>query len=180
MTELNNADLRSAELIKRTHEFDYPSVAEVGVYRGDMSRRLMYRQNLHLLMVDPWGEIKTEDDKYYKPQNAEEWENLFEAAKNNVKWAADRVRVYRGSSENAAAYFDEKFDVVFIDAEHTYKACSNDIALWWPKISEGGYLGGHDYGRPEFGVTEAVNEFAEDYELEVVLGQNFTWWVQKK
>jgi hypothetical protein len=177
-----NADLRSAELIKRTHDFDYPSVAEVGVYRGDMSRRLMYRQNLHLLMVDPWGETIEESykDDPLSNHTTEEWAEIKNLALSQVSWAKDRVRVYQGTSEGASAYFDEKFDIVFLDGDHSYKGCSNDIRIWWDKVSEGGYLGGHDYGRPEYGVTEAVNEFAEDYELEVVLGQNFTWWVQKK
>ena len=57
-----NADLRSAEVIRRVRGIDYPSVAEIGVYEGDMSRRLLYRLNLHLLMVDPWGTIESSDD----------------------------------------------------------------------------------------------------------------------
>lgn len=177
-----NADLRSAELIKRTYQFDYPSVAEIGVYRGDMSRRLMYRQNLHLLMVDPWGEVITDSYKSdpLSSHTKEEWDEIKKLALTQVSWAKDRVQVYQGTSEGAAEHYEQLFDIVFLDGDHSYQGCSNDIALWWPKVSEEGYLGGHDYGRPEYGVTEAVKEFAEEEGLEVVLGQNYTWWVQKK
>ena len=177
-----NADLRSAELVKRTYKCDYPSVAEVGVYRGDMSRRVLYRQNLHLLMIDPWGDV-IEDSYKSDPlsnHSKKEWEEIKSLALKQVGWAKNRVRVYQGTSEGAAEYYDEKFDVVFLDGDHSYEGCSKDIQLWWPKVAEGGYLGGHDYGREEYGVTEAVSEFAEEEGLEVVLGQNFTWWVEKK
>jgi hypothetical protein len=179
---LKNADLRSEEIIKRLAHIDSPSVAEIGVWRGSMSRRLMYRLNLHLLMVDPWGEIETANDEYYKAEfNGQDWEGIKAQAISNVRWAADRVRVYQGTSEGAAEYFDEQFDIVFIDADHSYEACSKDIETWWPKVSDGGYLSGHDYREDKegFGVIEAVNEFAEQNGLEVVLGQNYTWFIKK-
>jgi hypothetical protein len=179
---MKGSDLRSAEIIKRLWNIDYPSVAEIGVWRGGMSRRLMYRQGLYLLMVDPWGDVQTKDDGYYEAEfNGQNWEEIKQQAINGVKWAKERVRVYQGTSEGAASFFDEKFDLVFIDAEHTYEACSKDIAVWWPKVAEGGYLSGHDYrdDKEGFGVIEAVNEFAEETGLEVVLGENYTWFIKK-
>jgi hypothetical protein len=179
---LKNSDFRSAEVIKRVAHIDYPSVAEIGVWRGHMSRRLLYRLNLHLVLVDPWGEINTNNDDYYEREfDGQNWDEIKQQAIKNVAWAADRVRVYQGTSEGASEYFDEKFDVVFIDADHTYEACAKDIGLWWPKVADGGYLGGHDYrtDKEGFGVIEAVNEFAEETGLEVVLGENYTWFIKK-
>lgn len=175
-----NADLRAAEIMKRTVNIDFPSIAEIGVYKGDMSRRLMFRTNLHLVMIDPWGDFIAETYKSDPLSNhsVDEWEIIKKKAMDGVAWASDRVRVYQGTSEGAAEYFNEQFDVVFIDGDHSYEATSKDIALWWPKVAPGGYLGGHDFGRPEFGVTEAVTEFADEIGLEVVLGQNYTWFIQ--
>lgn len=118
-----NADLRSAEIIRRLVNIDFPSVAEVGVFRGDVSRRLLYRLNLHLLMVDPWDATTEESGSAQRD------------AINAVSWASDRVRVFHGTSKDAAESMDEHFDMVFIgDA-------IEDIELWWGKVAGGGYIG---------------------------------------
>lgn len=179
---LKGADDRSAAVIKRLAHLDVPSVAEVGVWRGGMSRRMLYRLNLHLLMVDPWGDVPSNNDDYYEQEfNGQDWAEIRQQAIDNVSWAKDRVRIFHGTSEGAAGYFDEKFDLVFIDADHAYDAVVKDIALWWPKVAEGGYLSGHDYREDKdgFGVVEAVNEFAEEHGLTVDLGENYTWFIRK-
>lgn len=180
-----NADLRSAEVIKRTAGLDSPSVAEIGVYAGDMSKRLLMHPSLSLTMVDPWGEfiadsyIETEDDKAFISK--ENWEVVKNTAVNNVKWAKDRVRVYQGTSDNAAEYFGQDlFDVVFIDGDHSYEQTSKDIEAWWPLVHADGYIGGHDYrSDKKFGVIQAVNEFVEKTGQKLELGDNYCWFVHK-
>lgn len=54
-------------------------------------------------------------------------------------------------------YNPRQYDLVFIDADHSYEAVKADIAAWTPKVRKGGVLAGHDYGVFE-GVTRAVNE----------------------
>lgn len=180
-----NADIRSAEVIKRLAGLDYPSVAEVGVFRGDMSRRLLYRMNLHLLMVDPWGTVKATDSYIASgdpmaTMTPEQWTEVKDAAIGQTLWASDRVRVFEGASMEAAKVFHkERFDCVFLDAAHDYENVAKDISAWWPLVADGGWLGGHDYGREEFGVTEAVNDFAEESGAEVQLGGNYCWFIRK-
>lgn len=180
-----NADIRSAEAIKRLIGIDYPSVAEIGCFKGDMSRRLLYRLGLHLMMVDPWGGIESSEEYLASgdpmaSMTKDEWQKVMHEAYNNVQWAEDRVRVFQGSSVQAANELDERFDMVFIDGDHSYKATSEDIEAWWPKLAGGGWLGGHDYRTDKnFGVIQAVNEFAEENDLELELGGNYTWWIHK-
>ncbi|GAH12421.1 unnamed protein product, partial [marine sediment metagenome] len=60
------------------------------------------------------------------------------------------------------------FDLVFIDAEHTYEAVQDDIATWLPLIKKsGGYITGHDYEHKNHpGVKKAVDEiFGTDVEI---------------
>ena len=46
--------------------------------------------------------------------------------------------------------------MVFLDADHSYKAVRDEIA--WAKKIGVPLISGHDYGNPKFGVTRAVDE----------------------
>ena len=178
-------DIRNQEILRRIAHIDYPSVAEIGVFNGELSRRLLYAINLHLLMVDPWGTV--EASEAYKESGdpmalmtSEEWMRIKATALQNVSWAPDRVRVFQGTSIDAAKTFDEQFDLVFIDGDHSKEATEADIEAWWPKVAEGGWLAGHDYRTDKnFGVIMAVDEFIEDNDLELMLGEGHTWFVRK-
>ena len=52
---------------------------------------------------------------------------------------------------------DESFDFVFIDADHSDKAVTQDIDDWLPKVRKGGWIGGHDYNHKFPGVIAAVD-----------------------
>ena len=72
------------------------------------------------------------------------------------------------------------FDLVFIDADHSYETTKRDIELWAPKVKPGGILGGHDYNNPDYpqwGVARAVTEFAVSHVKEVELDREFTWFI---
>jgi predicted O-methyltransferase YrrM len=60
-----------------------------------------------------------------------------------------------------------KFDVLFIDGDHSYEGCSRDLENWWPKLVTGGQLLLHDcyFGSP---VQPAVLDFMAAHEVEVV------------
>lgn len=84
---------------------------------------------------------------------------------------------------------DNYFDFFFIDADHTYNFIKQDIDLWWPKLSPGGIMCGHDFedfkydekyihqdyveGR-HHGVIKAVTE-----SFDVVNKISTLWWVKK-
>ena len=55
---------------------------------------------------------------------------------------------------------DESLDLVFIDADHSYEAVSNDLPFWWKKVRKGGWLLGDDYNSCHPGTQRAVNEWA--------------------
>ena len=51
------------------------------------------------------------------------------------------------------------FDLVFIDAGHSYEDVRRDIARWLPKVRSGGMAVFHDYDNPQYpGVRRAVDE----------------------
>ena len=79
----------------------------------------------------------------------------------------------------AANYFwNNYFDLVFIDACHLYDCVMNDIVAWYPLVKPGGWVTGHDYGvRQHHGVKEAVDEYFGQDNIDV---HHEIWLYQKK
>lgn len=94
-----------------------------------------------------------------------------------------RVEIIKGwSTEVAALYPNAIFDLVYIDADHTYKCTKADNEAWWPKVKPGGHLTGHDYGFGEnwnCGVKQAVDEFVEREGLTLFCSSGGEWDVEK-
>lgn len=94
----------------------------------------------------------------------------------------DRFVVHAKPSVEAAQQFpDSYFDVVWIDADHTYEGCKADIAAWWPKVRAGGFIGGDDWAYP--GVRMATIERFPNV-LDIGSGERFQapwpWWLVQK
>jgi Methyltransferase domain len=73
-------------------------------------------------------------------------DQLYQRFVNNMKPVKGLYRARRMTSvEAAATYADNSLDFVWLDADHSYRAVSEDIRAWQPKIRPGGWLGGHDH-----------------------------------
>lgn len=128
---------------------------EVGVYMAGYSFELLTNSKLQTLyLVDP--RIKFSEEEYYDGMN-------ISNDHQNFRYLITVMRLLRMTSESSAQLFkDNSLDFVYIDANHSYEACKQDVDLWWPKVKRGGILSGHDYlDAPMFGVKRAIDEFAE-------------------
>jgi predicted O-methyltransferase YrrM len=69
------------------------------------------------------------------------------------------VDVLRYSSADAAVWWDEPIDLLFIDGGHDYASVAADIAAWWPHLRPGATVCFHDHqhGHGD-GVVRAVAE----------------------
>ncbi len=62
-------------------------------------------------------------------------------------------------SPSCVAEVDGDFDLIFIDAMHSYEEIKPDIERWWPRVRSGGLLVLHDYRHIHFaGVEQAADE----------------------
>lgn len=104
---------------------------------------------------------------------------LFDIFLNNIRPVADRIKVVRSlSAEAAHLYQDDSLDFVFIDAGHEYPDVSADIKAWWPKVKPGGVFAGDDYYGQ--GVKRAVNEMFGDRVEDIQgAGTGRQWRVRK-
>jgi len=76
-----------------------------------------------------------------------ETNDIFSIFKNNMKklelW--DNICVMHMTSKQAASIVkDNTFDLIFIDAGHSYPYIREDIDMWLPKLKSGGIICGHD------------------------------------
>jgi hypothetical protein len=67
------------------------------------------------------------------------------------------IHAVRDTSLAAAAGFNQRADMIFLDASHAYEDVAADIEAWRSKVRPGGTLCGHDYGTWP-GVKQAVDE----------------------
>jgi glycosyltransferase involved in cell wall biosynthesis/predicted O-methyltransferase YrrM len=96
----------------------------------------------------------------------------FDVYKSNIKNSGidNFITALRGDSLSRSLEISQKSaDLVFIDADHSYDGCYNDLLAYFPKLKSNSVLLGHDYGSKIFKVTEAVTDFLNKYNLE----QNF-------
>ena len=166
--------------------------AEIGVYRGAFSRIIMDVVNpKSLYLIDPWQWKKQwyvkhsveELESMRTGENTPEGDSLYEAVAKLFRNKPE-VKILRAPSVEASAQFQNAhFDWIFIDGDHRYEPCRDDIRHWWPKLKLGGFICGDDYLRAEAprrqdkfmvnnGVHFAVDEFVLENKLKIEL---FPW-----
>lgn len=154
-------------------------VAEIGVLNGVNAKHIYdFCQPKQLLLIDPWEQqVGPGSGKKY---NVNEWNSfyqhvIFTFGKYN------NVIIIKNYSIVAAATFDNHyFDIIYIDAGHSYESVKEDLTAWYPKIKPGGIIAGHDYSdtpktkSKQFGVVQAVDEFIELHNLKLYMLSNVT------
>jgi len=143
-------------------------VVEVGVWKGHTTKRVLKACKEDISQywaVDIW---QKSNRWKYRSRSAEFWDERYFKVCKLMYWFP-QLCVVRMDSITAAGLFTEKyFDLVFLDADHTYEALMNDIKTWLPLVRDGGLLTGHDYGGKHAGVKKAVDEiFGEEIEIKL-------------
>jgi hypothetical protein len=155
--------------------------AEVGVWRGDFSARILeVARPSQLHLIDPWRAF--DDDAYegawyggMLEQGQTDMDVLYRGVVDRFAEERERgvVQIHRMMSTEAAATFpDSFFDFVYIDGNHTYEFVRADLRAFAPKVRPGGLLAGDDYGVQGWwgdGVTRAVDEFVRSGAATVVM-----------
>lgn len=148
----------------------YGLFVEIGVHRAEFAAAFLRRWTGPYVGVDPW-----------LPYPEMEWARTadFEQAIIATQPFGGRVKLVREADSEAVAdaivtdYGSPIF--VYVDGDHGYEACAEDIAIWWPRLAEDGILAGHDYTLEQPGVVRAVNEFADERGVAVWLTHDFGW-----
>jgi glycosyltransferase involved in cell wall biosynthesis len=129
-------------------------IAEIGSWKGRSTHAWASGTKGFITAIDTWeGSTDMADGTYEIARR----EDVFQQFKENTK-QFENIITHQEASPKAAQYFEDKlFDVVFIDATHTYAEVKADIEAWLPKAKM--VIAGHDY-LPNIWhqVVEAVDE----------------------
>jgi len=171
------------------HERKLKIIAEVGLWKAHLAMEILNSSCKHIVEeywgIDPWmpvPHLKLSDSRLsrFDPDGSKgEWEKLYwKSCKYMIEHP--QLRILRMTSLDAAQMFENKkyFDLVFIDASHTYDECLLDIKAWVPLIKDTGIMSGHDYmnGRHQHqGVTEAIHTVFKQEKIRK--GKDRTWHI---
>jgi len=153
-------------LIELIRKENFKRIAEIGVHRGQTAKNILH--SCANVIEEYWA-----IDPYVPYEQMRcNWDSLYKkVCLYMVEYP--KLRVMRLTSIEAASLFPEHyFDLVFIDADHSYDAIKEDIYLWKPLVRKGGILSGHDYRKggkfPFWGVQVAVDEIFDQKEIETL------------
>lgn len=159
------------------------SAVEIGCAFGGYARQVLADwKGQKYFMVDLWA--RQPQEVYREKTEGINYDGWY---RDCEKLAAQdhRVTLVRMASVDGAKQFaDESFDYVFIDANHSYEAVSQDLVAWYPKVKHGGVFAGHDYGNDtnwpnHCEVKKAVDEFMVANKLTFVVSRCPSWWTIK-
>jgi len=144
------------------------SVCELGVFKGDMAKKIesLISPSMYVMIDFFQGRMGSGD----QDGNNFEYVDLNECYMNLREHFKSKstVQVIKGDGIASLNSFpDETFDMVYLDADHSYEACKRDLQTSFNKVKKGGFIMGHDYEmnmnkartRWAFGVKQAVDEF---------------------
>ncbi len=124
------------------------NLAELGVYKGDFAAKLLKKCDSieKYYMVDPWRQL----DDWNKPANKEDnvFEKFLSQTKSKTDFASEKRIILRGkTTEVVDKITDGELDFAYIDGDHTLKGISIDLIRLFPKIKDGGWIGGDDFSK---------------------------------
>jgi hypothetical protein len=128
------------------NELQAETVAEVGIFRGDFAQRILKQCEAvqKYYMIDPWRHL----DDWNKPANKpdDEFARIKEEALAKTAFAAGKRVVLQGRTREVSGDLpDEGLDFAYVDGDHTLRGITIDLVHVWPKMRDGGILGGDDF-----------------------------------
>lgn len=163
LRELSGSAASRAELWTRfVAEAQVATMAEIGVYRGQFAERLLADcpALATYYMVDPWRNLEAWNKPANKPDKV--FERFFrEAMDRTAAHEAKRV-VLRGTTAEVIGQIpDGTLDFAYIDGDHTLRGITVDLIKLFPKVREGGWIGGDDF-------SPTIWQHSDEYEPTLV------------
>jgi hypothetical protein len=102
-------------------------------------------------------------------------------AEQNLAHFPTRSKLINTNSVEAAKQFsDNSLDFIFIDGDHSYERCFEDLNLWYSKVRPGGLFSGHDFSL--VGVNKAILDFRRQNNIDdffKVIPNDVWYWIKE-
>ncbi len=131
-------------------------IVEIGSYIGASSCFLAEgaaERFAYIYCVDTWQNDAMPEAK----------RDTFDEFNKNITHYKEYITPMKGESVKVASSFSKEIDLLFIDADHSYEGCKEDIKAWLPKMKHNGTIIFHDYGWAE-GIQRAVQDLIRPIE----------------
>lgn len=127
------------------------SVVEIGVYRGGFAAAMLAgcESLRRYYLVDPWRHLAS----WNKPANKDDdtFEEFYQETLRRTDPYQDKRVVLRGTTtEVIDEIADGELDFAYVDGDHTLRGITIDLIRVYPKVREGGWIGGDDLARALF------------------------------
>mgnify|MGYP004447172199 CR=1 FL=1 len=146
--------------------------AEIGVWKGNFSHKILRRDPKELHLIDPWAHQDYKKRWYSIEQ--EKMDKIHLGVQERFK-NCPNVKIHRKFSTEVK-FPKNYFDWVYVDGNHSYEFVLKDLNYYFPLIKKGGYLCGDDYGWRDAdcpkGPKVAVDEFALKNNLKLKISGN--------
>lgn len=153
-------------LIKAAQGFDSKRILELGSFRGDTARLLAENtgDQVTICAVD----IDERHGSAYKGTPI-----------------AHKIQRKTGRISTDLFQQDEKFDLVFVDANHDFDSVVNDTQVAFKVLGDSGVILWHDYAQDNYfiglnGVPEALGLFSKTYNIYSIRGTRLAIFSNRK
>jgi hypothetical protein len=165
-------------------KYDCQAIVELGVFEGANFGKMIEHSPRLAVAIDSWSDdgVLSRNDSALPQSEKDRQYETFRIAMLDKPF----VKICRGYTFDVVTQFEDNlFDLIYIDADHTYEGCLRDLVDWWPKMKAGAAFTGDDYKNTttrtgvRFGVVQAVTEFAQSNNLKVFELPRHGWAIIK-
>lgn len=166
-------------------KYNCQKICELGVFEGKNFGLMIEHEPELAVAVDAWRDdgVLSRNDSGYSQEILDKMYQDFTVRMLDKPF----VKIFRDYTFNVVKLFpDEFFDLVYVDADHSYDGCLNDLKDWYPKVKKGGFLAGDDYRSllapltlAKIQVVKATRKFSQLYGVEVYALPDYGWVIIK-
>ena len=99
---------------------------------------------------------------------------------NNLRVFKNRFELYEMDASSAVKKFkDSTLDFIFIDGDHSFEKCFEDLNNYYSKVKKGGLFSGHDFTL--MGVNTALKKFRTENNIKgnfKVIPNDVWYWIK--
>ncbi len=191
ITDLENLKIHKTYRHRRIwkpfmEKYNIQKICELGVFEGKNFELMIEHSPEIAVAVDAWRNdgVVSRNDSGYSQEKLDEMYQKFALKMLDKPF----VKIFRDYTFNVAPLFpDNYFDLIYVDADHSYDGCLTDLKDWYPKLKDGGFLAGDDYRNllapntlSKIQVVKAVRKFCQINNLEVYPLPDYAWAIIKK